>query len=113
MGAEPGRERRRPLSLLSGLPHPTLLLPHPRPPGRLRTDCLGHGWQSRQLGLWRGRGPRGGGSGVSAGEKERRWRRSWSPRCRPSTGVCWNVRLRRPRGNGCKQLTSLEKCTSI
>lgn len=99
LGAEPERQCRRPLSLLSVLPHTTLLLPHPRPPGRLLTDCLGHGWQSRQPELRRGRGPRGGGSGVSAGEEEEgRWRRSWSPRCRPSTGVCWNVRLRRPRG---------------
>lgn len=101
-------------SLLYASPHATLRLLRLPPPGRLPTDRPGQRWKSRTRGLWRGRGPRNGDSSVSAGEaQEGRWRRSWSPRCRPSTGVCWNVRLRRPRGNGCKQLTSLEKYISI
>lgn len=98
-GAEPRGQCRRPLSLLAGWPHAACRFLHPPPRGRLGTDCLGQRWRYRPPGLWRSRGPWGGGSGVSAGgEEEGRWRRSWSRRCRPSTGVCWHVRLRRPRG---------------
>ena len=91
------------LSLLPGSPRATLRLLHPQPPElllKIDRPRQGGGFAPHlSPGPWRGRCPRGGSSGVSAGEaKEGRWRRSWSLRCRPSTGVCWTVQLRRPRG---------------